>query len=233
MSALIYYFLRSLAVILARFLVRLQVEGGENVPRKGPAILVVNHVDIVDPPILVISTRRHIFFMAKEELFRVPVFGGLMRKAGTISVKRKSVDRQALRQALNVLKGGGVLGLFPEGTRNAAATLQRAHTGATMLALRSGVPVLPVALVGTGKVFEEKGRFLPRRVPVKVVFGPAFHLPQREKEGKEDLTELTDFMMGRLAVLLPPDLRGVYAGAVDQPSRRGSPGDLVVSVKEG
>lgn len=220
-NAFVYYFLRSLAVILSRLFVQLQVVGEENLPRKGPAILVVNHVDIVDPPVLVISTRRHIFFMAKEELFRVPVFGGLMRTAGTISVKRKAVDRQALRQALNVLKSGGVLGLFPEGTRNAAGTLQRAHTGATMLALRSGVPIVPVALMGTGRVFEKKGRFFPKRVPVRAVFGPAFRLPQREKEGKEDLTELTDFMMVRLAALLPPELRGVYAAGVREDSAIG------------
>jgi 1-acyl-sn-glycerol-3-phosphate acyltransferase len=207
---LVYFLLRRITWILSKFLIYHEVVGAENIPRSGPALLIVNHIDNVDIPLLLISTRRHIFFMAKQELFDVFVFGGLMRMAGTISVNRKAVDRQALREALDVLKKGGILGLFPEGHRNPAGVLQRAHTGATLLAQRSGVPIVPIALTGTERLFEEKGRFLPRRVAVKVQIGPPFHLPERNRGDREDLTSLTDYMMARLAALLPEERRGPY-----------------------
>ncbi len=170
MSAIVYYFLRSLAVILSRLLVRLQIEGADNLPRKGPAILVVNHVDIVDPPVLVISTRRHIFFMAKEELFSVPVFGGLMRTAGTISVRRKAVDRQALRAALNVLERGGVLGLFPEGTRSKTDELLPFKKGGFIMAIKAQAPIVPVA-VQSGRDAMRKGSAIIRPVTVSIRVG--------------------------------------------------------------
>lgn len=129
--------------------------GRENVPKEGALIIAPNHKSNNDPPICGMALPRHVSFMAKEELFRNPIMRAVITWLGAFPVKRGGVDKIAIRHAMNILKEGRLLGIFPEGTRQRGNTLGRFHDGVASMALRTGIPVIPLALVGTDKM--EKG----------------------------------------------------------------------------
>lgn len=153
---------------------RITLHGAGHVPAAGPVILAGNHTGFLDGPLIVGLGPRPVHFMVKKEMFRGP-FGPALRWLGQISVERGGVDRPAIAASLAALEHGGVLGVFPEGTRSADefATM---HNGLAYFALRSGAPVVPVACLGTG----ERGRTvasLPRlRAGLDVVYGPPIEL---------------------------------------------------------
>ena len=127
----------------------------------------------------------------------------------SVWVRRGEVDRQALCEALDVLNSGCVLGIAPEGTRSLSThALQRGKTGAAYLATRTGVPIVPVGIIGTENLHHNMPRL--RRTAVRVVVGKPFHLPEDQARGQE-LREYTDLIMQRIADLLPEEYRGVYA----------------------
>ena len=137
----------------------LKVEGRENVPKTGAIIVAPNHKSYWDPPVVGVAfNTRIIHYMAKEELFKNPFFGWLIRQFGTFPVKRGSVDRAAVRQAIKEIKEGNPLGIFPEGTRIKREGLGRFHTGMASLALMTGTPVIPVAVLGTMDLPRKNGR---------------------------------------------------------------------------
>ena len=146
--------------------------GGNHVPRTGGVLLCPNHVCDADPPAVAVALPRNAYFMAKEELFTIPLLGYLVRLWHGFPVKRGSADRAALRRAEELLKAGEAVVIFPEGGGNAEGTLQPLHPGALLLARRANVPVVPVALINTNKVWTY-GDPTPHRggVPVSVVFG--------------------------------------------------------------
>ncbi|MGZ6826936.1 MAG: lysophospholipid acyltransferase family protein, partial [Mycobacteriales bacterium] len=133
--------------VLFRALFRLEVRGTEHVPSRGPVLLAGNHTGFLDGPLLFALSPRPASFLAKSELFVGPVAHALGR-LGQIPVHRGRPDRAALRAGLAVLAGDGALGVFPEGTRG-AGELESVSDGLAYLALRSGAPVVPVAVVGT------------------------------------------------------------------------------------
>lgn len=139
---------------------RWKVRGAENMPSTGGVILAPNHISYLDPPIAGAPFRRQVHFMAKEELFRVPILGALIRMVGAFPVRRGTADREALRQAISLLQSGEVVCIFPEGTRSLDGNLKEAETGFGMIALRAGVPVLPVAIVGTDQVLRRGSKML-------------------------------------------------------------------------
>src|SRR5437867_1486686 len=130
---------------------RWSVSGLEHVPPEGALLVTSNHQNNVDPPILVAMIPRVLHCMAKQEMFVGPV-GFLSRWYGAFPVRRGTPDRQAIRTALDHLAAGRCVGIFPEGTRSRTGALIEAHTGAGLLALRSGAPVLPVAIAGTAHI---------------------------------------------------------------------------------
>lgn len=186
-----YQFAKGVVASVFFPLYRVEVKGKENFPKEGAVLLCSNHIDNLDPPTVGISAPRQVHFMAKEELFRVPILGGIVRKVGSFPVKRGMSDREALRNGLNVLKDGGVLGLFPEGTRSKDGQLGKGLAGAGFFALRSNALVVPCAVIGTYKPFRK----------VKVFFGEPINLdPLRERKATAE--EATELIMSKIAELL-------------------------------
>jgi 1-acyl-sn-glycerol-3-phosphate acyltransferase len=187
------------------------VAGLENVPRTGAYLLVANHCSNLDPPALGWAvghrTGRVIHFMAKDEVRHWPVVGWLGRQAGAFYVRRGEVDRAAQRVALDVLRAGRPLALFPEGTRSRDGRLHEARAGAALLAMRTDVPILPVGISGTHRIFPGRSR-LPHRTPVTFHIGEPFRLPHSDDLDRAALRSGTDRIMHEIAALLPEDQRG-------------------------
>jgi 1-acyl-sn-glycerol-3-phosphate acyltransferase len=146
----LYWVARALIRLWARVVLRWQVEGVENVPATGPVLLAINHTRASDPFLGGSAIGRKVHFMAKKELFRLPLLAVLLRWVGGFPVRRGESDRQALRQALALLDAGEVLGIFPEGTRSPDGRLQQAQTGIAFLAKRGRAAVVPMALIRRG-----------------------------------------------------------------------------------
>ncbi|MCU0566274.1 MAG: 1-acyl-sn-glycerol-3-phosphate acyltransferase [Oculatellaceae cyanobacterium Prado106] len=166
-----------------------RIEGAEKVPQQGGLIVVANHASDFDPPLLSNCMRRPVSFMAKEELFQVPVLKQAIQIYGAYPVKRGSADRSAIRAALAQLEAGWAVGLFVEGTRTPDERISNPKLGAAMIAAKAQVPLLPVSLWGTSKIIA-KGSPWPRPAPVTVRIGDVIPPPSSTK--KEELTEVTN-----------------------------------------
>jgi 1-acyl-sn-glycerol-3-phosphate acyltransferase len=159
---------------LIRMLFRIRMSGLEHLPRSGPVLIAGNHTGFLDGPLVMILLPRPSAFLVKSELYDGP-FRRVLEFARQIPVRRGTPDRTALGRALEVLAGGGVLGVFPEGTRG-SGRLETVQHGIGYLALRAGCPVVPVVCLGTADALP-KGSKLPRfRTRMDVVFGPAFEI---------------------------------------------------------
>ncbi len=146
-----YSVVRSIARLLFVFL-RLKTEGMDNIPTSGAVIIAPNHVSNWDPIVVGIAMRRPVYFMAKAPLFKYSFSNYVFRKLNAFPVKAEYADRQAIKSALQVLKEGKVLGIFPQGTRSKSGDA-KAQAGIVMIALKSGAPIIPVACLGTGRFF--------------------------------------------------------------------------------
>lgn len=191
---------------LVTALLPIRVEGLEHLPATGAYILVANHVSWLDPPMIEFALGVPIRYMAKRELFAVPVIGFVLRAIGNFPVRRGESDRRAIETALRVLEAGQPLGFFPEGTRSKDGVLHRAKPGIAYLARRSGAPLVPIAIAGTPQARLR----LPPRSDIRVRLGPAFTAAELDGRGMDDQA-LADAIMGRLAVLLPSHMRGHYS----------------------
>jgi 1-acyl-sn-glycerol-3-phosphate acyltransferase len=197
----LYAFLKPIAVFLMRAWFGLRVRGAEHVPARGPALIVSNHQSILDPPVIGGAARRQIYFLAKAELFRIPMFGSLIRALHARPVRREGSDPGALRTAAQLLGEGKALLVFPEGTRSLNGRLGEGKPGVGMLAVTSGAPVVPVYVSGTLEALP-KGSAWPRRSQVSVSFGPALHFKPRNGAGrKERYREAAIEMMRGIAEL--------------------------------
>ena len=206
-----YYVGRLIMRMLLMLLTRWRVRGRDNVLSQGPLLIVANHLNLADPPLLGVSLGRKVIFMAKKELFYSRVIGYFIRGFGSFPVHRGQLDRKALRQAEQLLAQGLALVMFPEGKRSKNAQLQPGFSGSALIAWHSGAPILPVGISGTERI---KGAgWLLRRPQITVNIGRPFYLPPvSSKLTKLKLAEHTDFIMERIAELLPPEYRGNYAG---------------------
>ncbi len=185
------------------------VTGKENVPPWGPLIIVSNHLSQSDPSFIGAAIPRRPRFLAKKELFTNPIAGPLIRSYGGFPLNRQGGDLAAYRWAMKLLERDGTLVLFPEGTRSPKG-LRRARNGATRIALASQAPLLPVGITGTEKFGTWARVFFPN-ARIRVNIGKPFTLPHVEgKPSREVLGSLTEMVMMRIAMLLPPEYRGVY-----------------------
>ncbi len=216
----VYYVFGILVRVLLLLLTRWQIKGKENIPDQGPLLVVVNHLNLTDPPLISVSLGRKAVFMAKEELFRSKFLSYFMGGIGAFPVHRGRLDREALRQAERVLAKGLVLVIFPEATRSKNAQLQPAFPGSALVALRSGAPILPVGITGTEKI---KGvAWWLRRPQLTVNIGPPFRLPAvNGKPSKAELAEVTNLIMGHISELLPVEYQGNYAKQGESDANKG------------
>lgn len=194
---------------------RTDVRGLENVPGHGPLIVAFNHLAHVDPLLVIANMPYPVDPLALSDLYSVPVTGLALRAYGVIPVRRDRVDRHVLRQALDVLHAGGVIILAPEARMSLTGALERARAGAAYLALKSGAPVLPVAITGTETLLNDWKRL--RRPHLTATFGRPFALSHYEEDGhtaREKRREAADEIMTRIAEMLPVQYRGVYSECV-------------------
>ncbi|MFD9736237.1 lysophospholipid acyltransferase family protein [Umezawaea sp. NPDC059074] len=174
---------------------RVRVHGREHVPLTGAVVVVANHSSMADGPLLFGALPRRVVFLIKQEMFAGPL-GWFLRKIGQLSVRRGVPDRAPLLAALRVLRAGGVVGVFPEGTRGSGDVADAQH-GAAWLARSSDAVVLPVACRGTLRPEGARRRFLP---VVDVLVGEPFEVPPGK--GRQALDVATEQVRDRLATLV-------------------------------
>lgn len=188
----LYWIARNIIHGIARVLWRVRASGAERSPRSGALILAANHRSYLDPPILGAFFPRQVSYMAKSELFDIPVFGKLIAAVGAYPVSRHGSARAAIKRSLDVLRSGRTVGIFPEGTRNldGAAELRQ---GVALLASLADCPVVPAALVGTADAM--------RLHQIKVAYGSPMRLPEGRKATRDDLAKFTDDVMSAIRAL--------------------------------
>ncbi|MCD1260196.1 1-acyl-sn-glycerol-3-phosphate acyltransferase [Paenibacillus athensensis] len=186
---MLYLIGRAMFRVLFALLFRLRAIGRENIPAEGPVVLCSNHISMVDPPLLGTPLSRKVHFMAKAELFDIPLFGALITKVGAFPVKRGGVSKESIRLAIQLLKSGSMMGIFPEGTRNSAGGMGK--KGAASLALKSGATVVPVAIIGNYALFRR----------MTIVYGPPVDISAYSGATSEDLELATEAIMKAIRAL--------------------------------
>ncbi|WP_077621012.1 lysophospholipid acyltransferase family protein [Bacillus sinesaloumensis] len=186
----LYSFARGLVGAIIKPLYRIEIIGKENIPNQGGVLICSNHIDNLDPPVVGVTSPRPIHFMAKEELFKVPLLGPLLPRINAFPVKRGMSDREALRTAIKVLKEGNVLGIFPEGTRSRDGKLGKGLSGVGFFALRTDCVVVPCAIIGPYRLFGK----------LRVVYGEPINMEayRTEKTSADVVTEKIMDAIGEL-----------------------------------
>lgn len=199
-----------LARILVSLVARIHVNGMENLPTQGAALIVSNHLGDADVILSLAFFPRSIESLAKIDLyFDYPALGRLMDAYGVIWLHRGRADRKALRNALQGLRDGRLVGIAPEGRESLKGALEEGTGGAAYLALKSGVPIIPVTFTGTQNEIIFGNLRKLRRSEVSITVGPAFHLVEQD-DFRKAIRECTQTIMGKLAQQLPAHYRGYY-----------------------
>ena len=199
--------------LVFRLVARLQVIDRQNAPLDESLVLASNHIGRLDGALIYqFSQRQDIILIVAEKYRKIPLIPWFVKQIDGIWVDRFNADFGAVREMLNRLKKGGVLVLAPEGTRSPTGNLQKARAGASYLAVKAAVPIVPVALVGSedANVVAHMRRL--KRTVITIRVGRAFRLPPLPKKDRDATLEVyTDEIMCRIAALLPPEKRGEYA----------------------
>jgi 1-acyl-sn-glycerol-3-phosphate acyltransferase len=168
---LLYRVVRPVINAICRVLWRIRLIGEENLPRDGGFILAPSHRSMMDIPFAAVVTARRIRFMGKKSVFAVPVIGTLFRWLGGFPVARDGTDRKAVRDSVDMLRAGDVLCVYPEGTRQRGPKIQPLQRGAAYLALRAGVPIIPIGMAGSEEIMRTSRDPIPRFGRVAIVVG--------------------------------------------------------------
>jgi 1-acyl-sn-glycerol-3-phosphate acyltransferase len=182
-----YDFARSVVYGVFKPWYRIEAIGVEDFPKEGGVLLCANHIHNFDPLVVGIMAPRPVHYMAKEEIFSVPILGNIVRKCNAFPVKRGFSDREALRTGLKLLKDGHVFGLFPEGTRSKTGEIGKGLSGAGFFALRTTAVVVPCAIIGPYKSFRK----------LKVVYGQPIDMDEMRKE-KASAEQVTELIMSKI-----------------------------------
>ncbi|MFC5531722.1 lysophospholipid acyltransferase family protein [Cohnella yongneupensis] len=184
---MLYRICRAIVRVLCWLLFRLEARGIKNIPLDGPVVLCSNHKSVLDPITLGAWVPRKVHYMAKAELFNVPLLGRLIRSLGAFPVKRGGVSKEAIRTAITLLEEGKVMGIFPEGTRNENVGMGK--RGAVTMAVRARAQVVPVAIVGKYKIFRK----------MTAIYGaPIDMAPFAEQGTSESMEVATELIMSRI-----------------------------------
>ncbi len=215
---------RAVEPLFARF----HCEGREHVPLTGGCIITCNH--IMGPDFIVVgyAAPRQLYYMAKSELFEInPALTWLMRSGGAFPINRGEADLAAVEHALELVRAGHALGMFPEGTRSRTGKLQRGRSGAARVAMLAQAPVVPAVVINAERMFSPQNWARPRkRDEISVRFGPPLS-PPAEVDDSRALRTYTREIMAAMADLLPPERR-----AAEQAAALAEPGGNNVGVHQ-
>jgi len=190
-----YYFLWGLTLIIFKVSFKIKIRGKGNIPSKGPAVVASNHLSYLDPIVLGLITPRRMNFIAKEELFGNFLFRALITQLGAFPLKRERFDRAGYEKALAILREGGILILFPEGTRAQHGKPGHLRQGAVRIALRAGVPLVPIVIAGTDSILP-RGKRTIRLGKIRVEVGKPLAAVKLDKT--QDSRRETDELLGSL-----------------------------------
>lgn len=205
-----YYFGNAFLRTALRLFTKIDVRGLQKAPPQGPMIVAISHSSFLDPLFAGAFIPRDVIPMAKAEVFYWPIIGGIVRAYGAFPVRRGEVDMSAFKTALRVLASGNAMVIAPEGHRSESGALQRGREGAIMLSLRTGAPILPVAVWGGKGFWSSLAHF--RRAPMHFYVGePVIPDLSDPKPSRELMAQMSDELMVRIAEMMPPELRGYYA----------------------
>ena len=179
-----YRFARRIVLIFGPILYRIKITGKEHIPPTGAVIICSNHIHGMDALGLAMCAKRQIFFMAKQELFKVPILGFLLRKVGAFPVDRSNTDLTAYRHTMQILKDGKALGIFSQGTR--AQDFENVKGGVAVFALKSGAPIVPVGISGSYRIFSR----------MRINIGPPISMEQYQ--GRKVKSDLVDEIMAEI-----------------------------------
>jgi len=199
--------------VIVRAFTKPVVRGRENIPRHGPALMVINHLGDADFPIAVVFMPRIPTALAAMEQYDENPLGRMIDRFGVIWVHRGQPDRRAIQAALKGLEEGRMIAIAPEGRESLTSALEEGTDGAAYLAWKAGVPILPVAVTGTMNDIVYPNMRRLKRTPVTVTSGPVFRLPETA-DRHEALRVGTPMIMNAVARLLPPEYRGVHRDSV-------------------
>jgi len=204
----LYRFLRGACAPMLRSMFGLEVAGLEHVPVDGPFILAANHHNYLDAVVLGVTLPRHVRFLVMPRVYHAsPLHPSLHRCLGSIPINLERPDSGAIKRSLRVLEDGGVVGIFPEGPFSRQGRLVSGQPGVAMIALRSGVPVVPAAISGTYEALAGRRLHIPRSHPFAVRFGQPlyFHQARRSRANQANREEITRRIMSDIAALLEAD----------------------------
>ena len=197
-----YSILRGLAIAVFKIFFAMKIEGKENIPRRGGAILASNHLSYLDPIVLGIFVPRRVNFMAKEELFENFFFRWMIVKLGAFPTKRNRIDRTTYRTVLKLLQKREVVVLFPEGTRNTDGTIGQLRPGTARIALKADVPIIPIIIWGTEKILP-RGKKLIRLAKIRARAGKPLrkNVPSNREIARKDIEELQNELEEKMQLL--------------------------------
>jgi 1-acyl-sn-glycerol-3-phosphate acyltransferase len=196
--------LRALVAPALSLAFRVRTHGREHLPRSGAAILVANHASFLDPVLIATYVKRPVRFLVSDEFYRNPRLNALLRWLGTIPVGGDSGMIRSFRRVAKVIDGGGLLGIFPEGGITRDGAMRPFRAGAATIALRMGVPVVPIHLAGTFAALPRHAKW-PRFVPVTMRIGEPIGVTARSSPSTEDIAALTEFLRNAIASLAPAE----------------------------
>jgi len=206
------YFLSRIIRLVIKLIARVEIQGGENIPKEGGFVIATNHLGRLDVALLFYALEGDFILTIAEKYEHHWLFGPIGNAMNGIWLDRFSADIGAIRQVLTRMKAGGILVIAPEGTRSKSESMAEGKPGVAYLALKAGVPIVPVGLVGTEDrvVVERLKKF--KKSEIKIIVGNPFNLPPIQRTNREEmLKQYTDEIMCRIGVLLPEKYRGVYA----------------------
>ena len=196
----LYRVARSAVYLYCRTLFGVDSEGIENIPKEGGCLIASNHVSLFDPPLVSIAVNfRQVHFIAKKDLFMIPILGKILAGCGCVWVDRSSKDGSSVNQAIDLLKSGRVVGIFPEGTRSKDGKLQRGKLGVSVMALKSGVPIVPACVFNTYEIGHNHGIPCGRRLGIR--FGQPIPVSLNEHPDPKAMKEVCNQVMAAISQL--------------------------------